>query len=295
MNIKETTTNKSILCMMLSSTSFVMMATMVKLSGSHLPLMQQVFFRNLVMLIFSYWIIRQQGTSLRVKPVHRSFLAVRCLFGFLGVICVFYANNHLYLADAQILQKLNPFFVTFWAFTLLKEKVTWKRVATILLGFIGAVVVINPTGTFGASDISGGFTSIFPFIVGIASAFFGGTAYAMVGRLAGAVEGIVIIFYFSVFSIIVSAFFLPFNWVWPDPVSWIHLILIGVFAAGGQYFITKAYTTGKASSVALFDYTGVIISPIVALIVFDENLKMTTLIGMAIIIASGIWSMKLKR
>ncbi len=281
--------------MMLSSTSFVMMATMVKLSGGQMPLMQQVFFRNLVMLVFSYWVIRQQNISLRVKSVHRPFLAIRCLFGFLGVICVFYASNHLYLADAQILQKLNPFFVTFWAFTLLKEKVTWKRVATILLGFIGAVVVINPTGTFGSSDMSGGFASIFPFIVGIASAFFGGTAYAMVGRLAGAVEGIVIIFYFSVFSIVVTAFFLPSSWVWPDTVSWIYLILIGVFAASGQYFITKAYTTGKASSVALFDYTGVILSPIVALIVFGENLKITTLIGMAIIIASGIWSMRLKK
>ena len=304
-NIKEISTKynlKAIISMMLSSASFVGMATMVKISGSNIPLMQQVFFRNLVMLIFAFIVIRQQKISIRVKPVHRPFLTIRCVFGFLGVISVFYASSHLYLADAQILQKLNPFFVTFWAVTLLKEKVTWRRILSIVLGFIGAVIVINPTGNLELAHPdnsafwgNGSFSLIFPFLVGIASAFFGGTAYAMVGKLAGAIEGMVIIFYFSLFSMICSALFIPFHWVSPDPMTWIYLILIGVFAASGQYFITKAYTSGKASSVAVFDYTGVILSPIVGMIVFNENFKLTTLIGMAVIIGCGIWAISLNK
>ena len=293
---------KAILSMMLSSASFVAMATMVKLSGSNIPLMQQVFFRNLVMLIFAGIVIHQQGISLRVKPVHRPVLAIRCIFGFLGVICVFYASNHLYLADAQILQKLNPFFVMFWAVTLLKESVNWQRILSIILGFIGAVIVINPTGNLELAHIDnsailGGssFSLIFPFLVGIASAFFGGTAYAMVGKLAGSIKGMVIIFYFSLFSMICSAFFIPFHWVSPNFESWIYLILIGVFAASGQYFLTKAYLSGKASSVTVFDYTGVILSPLVGMIIFGENLKLTTLIGMAVIIGSGIWAISLNK
>lgn len=293
---------KAIFSMMLSSASFVVMATMVKISGSDIPLMQQVFFRNLVMLIFAGIVIYKQNISLRVKKVHRPFLTVRCIFGFFGVISVFYANNHLYLADAQILQKLNPFFVTFWAITLLHEKVSWQRVFTIVLGFIGAVIVINPTGNLELAHIDnssilggGNFSLIFPFLVGIASAFFGGTAYAMVGKLAGAIEGMVIIFYFSLFSMICSAFFMPFHWVSPDPMSWLYLILIGVFAASGQYFLTQAYLSGKASSVTVFDYTGVILSPLVGMLIFGESLKITTLIGMAVIIGSGIWAISLNK
>ena len=288
--------------MMLSSASFVGMATMVKISGSNIPLMQQVFFRNLVMLIFASIVIYQQKISLRVKSVYRPFLTIRCVFGFFGVISVFYASNHLYLADAQILQKLNPFFVTFWAVTLLKEKVTWRRILSIVLGFIGAVIVINPTGNLELAHAdntaflgNGTFSLMFPFLVGIASAFFGGTAYAMVGKLAGAIEGMAIIFYFSLFSMICSGIFIPFHWVSPEPMTWIYLLLIGVFAASGQYFITKAYTSGKASSVAVFDYTGVIISPIVGMIMFNENVKLTTLIGMAVIIVCGIWAISLNK
>lgn len=293
---------KAIFSMMLSSASFVGMATMVKISGSDIPLMQQVFFRNLVMLIFACVVIHKENISLRVKKVHRPFLTVRCVFGFFGVISVFYASNHLYLADAQILQKLNPFFVMFWAVTLLKERVSWQRILSILLGFLGAVIVINPTGNLELAHIDnspilggGNFSLIFPFLVGIASAFFGGTAYAMVGKLAGAIEGMVIIFYFSLFSMICSVMFIPFQWVSPDPISWIYLILIGVFAASGQYFLTKAYLSGKASSVTVFDYTGVILSPLVGIIIFGENLKLTTLIGMAVIIGSGIWAISLNK
>lgn len=304
-NINEISTKynlKAILSMMLSSASFVLMATMVKISGSNIPLMQQVFFRNLVMLVFALIIIHKQNISLRVKSVHRPFLIIRCVFGFFGVISVFYASNHLFLADAQTLQKLNPFFVTFWAITLLKEKVTWKRILSIILGFIGAVIVINPTGNLELAHVdqsaflgNGSFSLIFPFLVGIASAFFGGTAYAMVGKLAGAIEGMVIIFYFSLFSMICSVVFIPFQWVSPDLTTWIYLLLIGVFAASGQYFLTKAYLSGKASSVTVFDYTGVILSPIVGIIIFGESLKLTTLIGMSIIIASGIWAISLNK
>ena len=254
------------------------------------------------MLIFACVVIHKENISLRVKKVHRPFLTVRCVFGFFGVISVFYASNHLYLADAQILQKLNPFFVMFWAVTLLKERVSWQRILSILLGFLGAVIVINPTGNLELAHIDnspilggGNFSLIFPFLVGIASAFFGGTAYAMVGKLAGAIEGMVIIFYFSLFSMICSVMFIPFQWVSPDPMSWIYLILIGVFAASGQYFLTKAYLSGKASSVTVFDYTGVILSPLVGMIIFGENLKLTTLIGMAVIIGSGIWAISLNK
>ena len=94
---------------------------------------------------------------------------------------------------------------------------------------------------------------------------------------------------------ICSAFFIPFHWVTPDFESWIYLILIGVFAASGQYFLTRAYLSGKASSVTVFDYTGVILSPLVGMIIFGENLKLTTLIGMAVIIGSGIWAISLNK
>lgn len=277
---------KAMIYMMTASFSFALMAVMVKLSGGGIPLFEQVFFRNLIMIFFSGGMLYGSRTSIKVEKSQVTTLMARSFFGFLGVICVFYASNNLILADAQILQKLNPFFVTIFAVLLLGEKMTTQRAMTIVLGFTGAVIIINPTGNF---------TNVFPAMVGVASAVFGGMAYVMVRKMAGAVPGMVIIFYFSLFSTICSIFPMAYNFVVPNLHQLIYLILIGVFAASGQYFITKAYTFAEASKVTLFDYTGVAVSPILGLIVFQEEISIRTLVGMAIVIASGYWSSRLKK
>lgn len=282
--LKMTQDKKGILYMIIASTAFSLMAVMVKLSGGRIPLFEQVFFRNLVMLIFAGASLGISKTSIRVEKANRMSLFLRCLLGFLGVVTVFYANNHLPLADAQILQKLNPFFVILTAVLFLGERMTSRRLVTIMAGFIGAAVIINPTGNF----------NLFPSLVGVSSALFGGLAYAMIRNLAGRVQGMVIIFWFSLFSILASAPLLMLDLVSPTVTELFYLIMIGVFAAFGQYFITKSYITTEASKVTLYDYTGVVVSPILGFLIFNEQLKLNTLIGTLIIIASGYLSARLK-
>lgn len=270
--------------MITASSSFALMAMMVKLSGGRIPLFEQIFFRNLVMVFFAVWNLRKNHIPIRVAPGNRRPLFFRCFLGFLGVISVFYANNHLPLADAQILQKLNPFFVIIAAVLFLGERMSVPRFLTILGGFTGAVIVIDPTGNF----------NLFPSLVGVGSAFFGGTAYVLIRRLSGRVNGMVIIFWFSLFSVTASIPLMLLDPVLPTPRELFYLFMIGVFAAMGQYFITKAYITAEASKVTLFDYTGVILSPILGLLVFSEGLKLTTLVGTVIIITSGVIAARLK-
>lgn len=275
--------------MMVASCSFALMAVMVKLSGGAIPLFQQVFFRNLLMVFFAFFSLYHWGTfkeSIKIKKAQTRTLFLRCFFGFFGVVCLFYASNNLFLADAQILQKLNPFFVTIFAVILLKEKMTLKRALTICLGFIGAIIIINPQGDF---------SNIFPSLIGIASAFFGGMAYVMVRKMSGQVNPMVIIFYFSAFSTLASLVPMLGSFVSPTPLQWVYLIFIGIFAASGQYFITNAYTLTEASKVTLFDYTGVAISPILGFLIFGEHFKLSTLLGMIIIILSGYISSRLRK
>lgn len=279
-----TTDKKGILYMIIASTSFSLMSVMVKLSGGRIPLFEQVFFRNLVMLIFAGISLLKTGTSIRVAAPHRVSLFLRCLLGFLGVVTVFYANNHLPLADAQILQKLNPFFVILTAVLFLGERMTTRRLVTILAGFIGAAIIIDPSGNF----------NLFPSLVGVSSALFAGLAYAMIRNLSGRVQGMVIIFWFSLFSFIAAAPLMLLNFVSPTVTELFFLVMIGVFAAFGQYFITKSYITTEASKVTLYDYTGVVVSPILGFFIFSEQLKLNTLIGTIIIIASGYLAARLK-
>ena len=69
--------------------------------------------------------------------------------------------------------------------------------------------------------------------------------------------------------------------------NWGILVLIGVFAGSGQFFVTRAYASAPASEVSIFDYTGVIVAPIIGTVLFSEHITLRMLVGMLCIIASG--------
>lgn len=279
-----TNERQGMIAMIIASTSFAFMSLMVKLSGGRIPLFEQVFSRNFVMIFFAIWQLRKEQISFKVDAPHRLALFMRSFLGFLSVVAIFYASNHLYLADAMILQKLNPFFVILAAVLFLGERLSAARVATILAGFAGAAIVIDPRGSF----------DLFPALAGIGSALLAGGAYVLIRHLAGKVPGIVIIFWFCLFSLVAAAPLMAMDFVVPTPRELVYLILIGIFAAIGQYFVTKAFQISQASAVTLFDYTGVIISPILGYLVFAETLKPSTLIGTVVILTSGILAARLK-
>ena len=284
-NIGNINSRNGIASMVIASVCFAMMSVMVKLSGGRIPLFQQVFFRNIVMIFFAIITLYAKNISIKVKKENIVRLSLRCVFGFLGVIALFYANNHLLLANAQILQKTNPLFVAILAIFILGEAPTLKRSLLLIGGFVGAFIIINPTGDFHNIKAS---------IIGLSSALFGAIAYTMVGKMSGRVDKMVIIFYFSLFSSLASVIPMVKSYVMPTALEWIYLILIGVFAAGGQYFITKAYTSGRASTVAFFDYTGVVISPLLGLLIFSESISVRIIIGMVLIIICGYLSSRIR-
>ncbi len=273
-----------ILYMIIASSAFAFMSLMVKLSGGRIPLFEQVFFRNLIMVAFASVMLKKDAITINVPREYRATLSLRCLFGYLGVVSVFYANNHLTLADAQILQKLNPFFVILASVILLGERMTFPRFLTVIAGFTGAAIIIDPTGSF----------NLFPSLVGLGSALFSGLAYVSIRKLSGKIHGMVIIYWFSLLSVLFTIPIMLTNLVLPNSREWLFLIMIGVFSALGQYFITRAYITTEASKVTLYDYTGVLISPILGYLVFGELLKPNTLAGTCIIIVSGYVAAKLK-
>lgn len=283
---------KGILSIIASTVSFSFMSVMVKMTGGRIPLMQQVFFRNFVMLfIATYW-VKKSGALYFGHKGNRHLLFFRSVFGFLGVITTFYATNNLYLGDAQALLKLAPFAVTILAVIFLKERIIRVHVVALVFAFIGALIIINPQFN----------SAVFPSLVGVSSAFFAGSAYVLVSyisRKPNKESGMTIIFIFSLLSCLFSLPLMLMNFVVPTAVQLLQLLMIGIFAALGQYFVTTAYGYTDASAISIFDYIGVIFSTILGRIIFGENLSNTSYIGMAIIITSGFISyyntMRLKK
>ena len=126
---------KGILLIILSAFGFAMMSAFVKLSGD-LPSMQKSFFRNIVSFIIAFGMILYHKESFFGKKENQKLLLMRSALGTLGVILNFYAIDHLILSDANMLNKLSPFFVILFCAIFLKEKLQLRHIAIITVGFL---------------------------------------------------------------------------------------------------------------------------------------------------------------
>lgn len=268
---------KAIIYMILSTLSFSIMQLIVKISASTIPVMQQVFARNAVILIITIVaIIKLKENIIPNKKVIIPLL-LRSIFGYLGVISFFYATKTMNLADASLIQKTSPFWTTFLGFLILKEKVLKIQWIAIIIAIIGSIFVIKP-------ELNSNF---FQISVALGSAIFAALAYTMIGHLKGKVSGSIIIFYFSLLSTVFSSFFIM-TFKIPNIYELIMLILIGIFAGFGQFFLTKSYTQAPISTVSIYSEFGIVFSYLFGLFILNEIIDLYSIIGILLVIIASI-------
>lgn len=203
-------------------------------------------------------------------------LFMRSICGTLGIMCNFYAVDHMNIADASILNKLSPFAAVIFSIFLLKEKASLKQYAALIGVFIGALFVIKPSLNF--ADFA-------PGLIGFTGGMGAGAAYAAVRYLSNhGAKNPQIVFFFSAFSTLVM---LPFVIAFYKPMSFFQLfclLMAGASAAVGQFSITAAYSHAPAKEISIFDYSQIITSAILGFIFFSQIPDALSFIGYAIII-----------
>ena len=135
---------RGIACLVLSAFCFALMSMFVHLAGD-LPSMQKSFFRNLVAALAAVVLLLRAGEPFRIRRENLPYFLMRSIFGTLGVLCNFYAVDHLVLADASILNKMSPFFTVLFSWLILKEKVMPIQFSLIFGAFLGSIFVVKPT------------------------------------------------------------------------------------------------------------------------------------------------------
>jgi len=262
--------------MLISTISFSTMGVFVRLSGD-LPLAEKVFFRNfIILIIISISILKNREISFLGKKENRKLLILRSIFGLLGVFLFFFAIDNLNLADSSILNKLSPFFVIFFSVILLKIKPHKIIYPLIFTAFLGAIFIIKPQLNY----------TLLPALSGILSAIFAGLAYTIINMINKKERSETIIFYFSFLSVLITFPISLLNFIIPSSMQLIYLILLGVFATSGQYFLTFAYKTGNAGKISIINYFGVVVSLGFGIIFFNEIPDIFSIIGISMIILS---------
>ena len=273
------------LYMMISTVSFSLMGLFVRFSGD-LPVYEKVFFRNLVLfIIITITMIKSGNISFVGKKENRKLLILRSVFGLLGVYFFFFAIDNLCLSDSNVLSKTSTFFVSIFSMIILKDKIAKNTLIMMILGFIGAVLIIKPQFDY----------SVLPAVSGVTSAMFAGLAYTIISKINKREKGETIIFYFSAISIIGTLPLFLYDFVMPTPTQFINLLMVGIFAAGGQYFLSFAYRVGNAPKTSIVNFVGVVVSLLLGVIFFNEIPDVLSIIGTAVIIFSVFWLYKSKK
>lgn len=272
MNMKKQ--YKGIFYIILSAFCFSLMDMFVRMSGD-LPSIQKSFFRNIVAAVFACAFVLKDREAFQWKKGSGKYLILRSMFGTLGILCNFYAIDHLALADASMLNKMSPFFVVIFSFLLLKEKVTVTQTLLVIGAFLGSLFVVKPT----ISNLD-----LVPSLIGLLGGLGAGAAYTMVRKLGTiGVKGPFIVFFFSTFSCVVTLPWLIFDYHVMTLAQIVILLMAGLCAAGGQFAITAAYCYAPASEISIYDYTKVIFSMILGFIMFQQIPDFYSWIGYLVI------------
>ena len=279
--------NKGICFIILSAFSFALMGACVRLAGD-VPSIQKSFFRNLVAFFVAFIMIVRSGDGFEIKKGNLGYMVLRATFGTMGILCNFYAVDHLLVSDASMLNKLSPFFVIIFSSLFLKEKANTIQKVTVVIAFIGSLFVIKPSIHF-VSNINS--------FIGVLGAMGAGIAYTCVRKLGQqGVAGAKIVFFFSLFSCLSVVPYLIFHFQ-PMTLQQIGcLLMAGLMAAGGQFSITNAYTYAPAKEISIYDYTQVIFAALLGFFLLNQVPDVYSVIGYIIIIGVAFWNfMKQKR
>jgi len=268
-----------VIWMIIATFFFAFMGMFVKLGSPYFSEVELVFYRSFISLIFIILIIVNKKISLKTnfKKLHfyRSFV------GFLSLLAFFYAISHLPLSTAISLNYTSPLFVALLITFFLNKKPSFYVCCLLLIGFFGAFLILKPT-LIGNSAFAG--------FIGLLSGFGAGLAYLFMAQLGKVNEPDTrVVFYFTLLSSICAGLLMLLEDTNSEIFQhWWLLLGLGVSATIAQLALTKAYRVGNTLKNAGLSYLTILFSSILGLIVFSETLDILSLVGILLIIISGI-------
>lgn len=268
---------KGILYIILSSLAFCTMNLFSKLAVGA-TVYQKTFLSNFVATIIICAIIYRNKYSFIGKKENRKYLLLRGIMGTISILTLYYSLDFLLLADSTMLSKLSPFFTIIFSFLILKEKISKKQLAFLIIAFIGSIFIIKPQFD----------SSIIPSLLGVIAALTAGVAYTMIRVLGDKENFFTIILSFTGIATITM---FPSMFIHTEGLTLInltYLILAGLCFTLGQLFLTLAYKNAPASEISMYDYVGLLFAAFYGIILFKEVPDLLSIIGYIVIIGASI-------
>ena len=284
MLIPVASTARGIAWMVLATLLFVSLDTTAKYLTAHYPVEQVVWARFTFHFLFVAMLLAPRGCTAFVSQRPGLQLFRSCFM--LGAnVCFFLAIRTMALVEASAIVFCGPLFVTALSVPLLGERVGARRWCAVAVGFCGAMIVIRP-----GIDILQS-VAVLPLMAAFSFAFY----QIFTRKLATVDAPLTTLFYTSVVGVVCMSLIVPFVWKQPDLLGWALMCLAGLFGAVGQLALIKAIQLAPVSVVAPFNYLGLLWASALGFLFFGDLPDRYTLIGAAVIAASGIYILHRER
>ena len=263
----------------------VAIAAMVKLIANDISVFMILFFRYLlcIPLLLLTATFQRGAAAFRVQA--KAKLALRSAMGLGSFGCLFAALQTIELSKMTALLQTIPIFVTLLAPILLGETVGWRRRMAVLIGFVGAVLIVDPTH---ADWFNQG------VLLGIASPFFGALMLLTLRRLGQTDHPSTTALWYNIIG--AAVFFgvcLSLDIPMPNSENIVLILcIIGVMSSFQQFFLAHSYKLAPASVLAPLRYLSVPFGVGASVIFFNEKLTSSFFVGTAILVGASFFILK---
>lgn len=273
--------------MLLAALFFSIMSVLVKMASVRLPSSHTVMARGVVTLVMSLIALRRAGISPWGNDKKRLFL--RGAAGFIGLNCFYHSLKALPLADATVIQYLNPVFTVLLAAVFLGERTGLKEVACIVISLVGVVLVVQPQTLFGGRSSA----ATADVLIALGGAVASAVAYVTVRTLRKTDAPEVVIFYFPLVAVPLSIPPLLRDLTLPTAFEWLLLLAIGITTQLAQMFMTRGLGTERAGRATAVSYSQVVFAYAWGMILFGEFPTLMGILG-TLLIAGSIVALALE-
>ncbi len=251
--------------------------SIVKALGLGYPAFQLVFLRAGVgLLLMMPWIWKYRRAFFGLPDLHLH--ALRVAFSAIALTASFFAISRLPLALFTATSFTRPILTMIAAAWLLREAITRDRWIAAVVGLVGVVIAVDPSG------LSGGWGLAAQVLV-----VFAATGAVITTRKLVAAPTVVMMTFYTAGLTLIAAPFAFLTWQPVPDDQWSTLLAIGVFAQSAQFCFLRAHRYGQAGFLAVLSYASLVFSTTVGYLVFDELPQRGFWVGAALIIAATLW------
>lgn len=272
-------TLRGALWMLLAAISFAALTSVIREMSSSMHTFELVFFRSLFGLLFMLpWFWRAGIGALKTERM--KLHGFRSVIGLSAMLFWFSAIALMPIAEAMALSFTAPLFATIGAALFLGETVRARRWAATLIGFIGTLIIVRPSG------IEIGWAST---LVLAASACMSMAALS-VKSLSRTDSPNTIVLFMGLLMTPMSLIPALFVWSAPQPSDYLWFLAMGLFATIGQVSMARSFASADISAVLPFDFSRLIFAAILGYVFFAEIPDLWTWVGAAIIFLATLYT-----